>query len=255
MKVLNERNMKKVKRYIFGGEGYPKSKLKELYDLYSSRAEFHNVYGPTECTCICSSYRITDSDFQDLQGFPPLGSMIKNFSYLILNEDNSPVKMNEYGELCLLGPNVGMGYYNDAERTRLNFVQNPMNRFYDEIMYKTGDLVKYDSSDNKIYIKGRKDNQVKHMGYRIELEEIETALCCLEDVSQAAVVHGESRGLSRIVAILSSSNDIDVSKIRKDLKSILPDYMIPASFHVVHELPKNANGKVDRLKLATDYLK
>ena len=256
MKALNKTTMTSIRRYIFGGEGYPKSKLKKLYDTYSDRAEFFNVYGPTECTCICSSYKITAGDFEDLHGFPPLGKMIGNFSYLILAEDNQIVQEDQFGELCLLGPNVGKGYYNDPERTKNSFVQNPYNSNYSEIMYKTGDLVKYNSQDGKIYVRGRKDNQIKHMGYRIELEEIETALCCLDYVCQAAVLHGAFRGMSRIVAVVSSNDGLlDETRIRNDLKQILPDYMIPATFHRVNELPKNSNGKMDRVTLAKTYIR
>ena len=254
MKALNKTTMTSIRRYIFGGEGYPKSKLKKLYDTYSDRAEFFNVYGPTECTCICSSYKITAGDFEDLQGFPPLGKMIDNFSYLILTDDNRIVQDDQFGELCLLGPNVGKGYYNDTERTKISFVQNPYNSNYSEIMYKTGDLVKYNSQDGKIYVRGRKDNQIKHMGYRIELEEIETALCCLDYISQAAVLHGTFRGMSRIVAVVSSNDGLDETQIKNELRHILPDYMIPTTFHRVNELPKNSNGKMDRVTLAQTYL-
>jgi len=254
MKALNKDNMKYIKRFIFGGEGYPKSKLRILYDLYSDRAELYNVYGPTECTCICSSYKLSDDDFLELHGFPPLGDMIPNFSYLILDENNSKVAKNEVGELCLLGPQVGRGYYNDSDRTRTQFVQNPFNRDYEDIMYKTGDLVRYNSDDNKIWIMGRKDNQIKHMGYRIELEEIETALCCLDYISQAAVLHGNARGLSQIIAVVSTKKIIEENIIRKDLKNIIPDYMVPTVFHFEGELPKNPNGKIDKKFLQSKYL-
>ena len=246
--------MKTIRRFIFGGEGYPKSKLKKLYDIYTDRAEFFNVSGPTECTCICSSYKITDDDFVDLRGFPPLGDMIDNFSYLILDENDKRVPDNEIGELCLLGPNVGIGYYSDPERTRLSFVQNPYNSHYREIMYKTGDMVRYNSEDKKIYNVGRKDNQIKHMGYRIELEEIETALSCLDYISQAAVLHGSHRDLSRLVAVVATKTEVNEAGLRDDLKQIIPDYMIPTTFHMVSELPKNPNGKVDRRKLTEIYL-
>ena len=254
MKALNKNNLKYIRRFIFGGEGYPKSKLKKLYDIYSDKAQLFNVYGPTECTCISSSYKIAADDFHDLQGFPPLGDMIDNFLYLILDENNQKVPANEIGELCLLGPNVGRGYYNDPARTQVSFVQNPYNTKYNEIMYKTGDMVKYNPEDNKIYIVGRKDNQIKHMGYRIELEEIETALSSLEYISQSAVLHSNSRGLSRIIAVVSSKTEIEELQIRNDLKQIIPDYMIPTIFHIVKELPKNPNGKIDRRKLAETYL-
>ena len=254
MKALNRNNMKSIKRIIFGGEGYPKSKLKKLYDLYSERTDFFNVYGPTECTCICSSYKVTEDDFEDLQGFSPLGQMIDNFSYLILDENNKKVLDNEIGELCLLGPNVGEGYYNDLSRTQVSFVQNPYNSNYTEIMYKTGDLVKYNSEDGKVYILGRKDNQIKHMGYRIELEEIETALSRLDYISEAIVLHGSDKGFSQIVAVVSTENSEVATDIRNDLKQIIPDYMIPTTFHTAKKLPKNANGKIDRVKLAETYL-
>lgn len=254
MKAFNKNNLKYIKRIIFGGEGYPKSKLKLLYDIYSERCTFFNVYGPTECTCMCSSYIITPNDFINLQGFPPLGQIANNFSFLILNEKSERVPDDEIGELCLLGPNVGKGYYNDPERTHKNFVQNPFNKSYSEIMYRTGDLVKINPEDKKIYILGRKDNQIKHMGYRIELEEIETALSCLNYISQVAVLHGERRGLSQIVAIIATKEKVKENKIRVDLKQNIPDYMIPTIFHFEEELPKNPNGKIDRVKLSEKYL-
>src|SRR5262249_50269049 len=153
-----------------------------------------NVYGPTECTCICSCYKLSDGDFEDLQGLPPLGQMAKNFGFLILDAEGRPVPDGQTGELCLLGPNVGRGYYNDPERTAASFVQNPLNVSFSEMMYKTGDLVKLVPIDGKIYIQGRKDNQIKHMGYRIELEEIEAALHCLDYVSEAVVLHANVNG-------------------------------------------------------------
>jgi D-alanine--poly(phosphoribitol) ligase subunit 1 len=254
MKALNKKNFKHIKRIIFGGEGYPKQKLKQLFDLYGNRAELFNVYGPTECTCICSSYKITSRDFNDLQGYPPLGQIIPNFSYLILDENNRQVPDNQLGELCLLGPNVGKGYYNDPERTAGSFVQNPCNLKYREIMYKTGDLVKYNTGDGKLHIAGRADNQIKHMGYRIELEEIETALCQLKHVSQAAVLHGTLRGLSRIIAVISTRENIEKNNIVKELRNIIPDYMIPSEIHFLDKLPKNPAGKMDRKKLREMYL-
>ena len=255
MKAANGDNMRCLRRIIFGGEGYPKSKLKKLYNAYSDRTAFFNVYGPTECTCICSSYQITEDDFEELQGFAPLGQMAPNFSYLIVDENNQKVPDNEIGELCLMGPNVGKGYYNDGNRTQAAFIQNPYNDRYAEIMYKTGDLVKYNSDDGKIYILGRADNQIKHMGYRIELEEIETGLCRLDYISEAIVLHGSSNGFSQIVAVVSTENGKVATDIRNDLKQIIPDYMIPRTFHMLSALPKNSNGKIDRVKIAEMYSK
>ena len=253
MRALTGDSLKHMQRIIFGGEGYPKAKLKELYDLYAHRMTLFNVYGPTECTCMCSAYVVSEGDFTDLIGFPPLGEIANNFNFLILDDDGEKVPDGEVGELCLLGPNVGLGYYNDPERTRISFEQNPHNTHFAEIMYKTGDLVLFNPEDGKIHIRGRKDYQIKHMGYRIELEEIENALSCLGYVSQSAVLYGNLNGFDRIVGVVCLQEDVAESTIRDDLKPIIPDYMIPSKFFFEQELPKNPNGKVDRNKLKAKY--
>lgn len=254
MRATDGQNLRSIRRFVFGGEGYPKAKLKKLYDAYADSSQFFNVYGPTECTCICSNYQVTENDFQDLQGLPPLGYIAKNVSYLILGKDGRAVSAGETGELCLSGPNVGKGYYNDPERTAASFVQNPLNEKFHEVIYRTGDLARFDLHDGKLYIEGRKDNQIKHMGYRIELEEIEAALYCLDYVSEAAALHTSANGLSRIVAVVASAEEFNDERIRRDLGQIIPSYMIPSVFHRERVLPKNPNGKVDRRHLAKQYI-
>jgi D-alanine--poly(phosphoribitol) ligase subunit 1 len=255
MKAFMPEKLKYVKRIIFGGEGYPKAKLKNIFDLYSDRINFYNVYGPTECTCICSTYKVSAMDFTDLTGFLPLGELAENFSFLIVDEKNEIVENGQTGELYLKGPQVGKGYYNDPERTQSSFIQNPHCKYYKEIMYKTGDLVFYNKLDNKIYINGRKDNQVKHMGYRIELEEIENALSCVNNVNQAIVVHTINNGFSHLFAFISSSKPLEEMELRNELLKIIPAYMLPTRYYFVDTLPKNANGKVDRKILLTSVVK
>ena len=252
MRATDGKHLGTIRRFVFGGEGYPKAKLKLLYEAYRN-ARLFNVYGPTECTCICSAHELVAADFDDLQGLPRLGRIAKNFGFLILDEAGNQVSAGETGELCLLGPNVGKGYYNDPERTAASFVQNPLNPHHEEIIYKTGDLARLDEHSD-LYIQGRKDNQIKHMGYRIELEEIEAALNCLAYVSEAAVLHANVNGLSRIIAVVAAGESLDGERVRTDLKQIIPDYMIPAVFHREDMLPKNSNGKVDRRFLAQKYL-
>jgi D-alanine--poly(phosphoribitol) ligase subunit 1 len=253
MKAADGTRLRCVRRFIFGGEGYPKGKLRSLSDAYSDTSRLFNVYGPTECTCICSSYAISDADFVDLDGLPPLGAIADNFGFLILDE-GSAVAVGEPGELCLLGPNVGMGYINDPQRTAASFVQNPFNRRFREIMYRTGDLVRLNPADGKLHILGRKDRQVKHMGYRIELEEIEAALHRLDYVAEGAALHGRAGSRSRLVAVVASRSAVSDDALRADLRRILPEYMIPSEFHRVDALPKNLNGKVDARALAEKYL-
>jgi D-alanine--poly(phosphoribitol) ligase subunit 1 len=252
-RALDGRNFRSVTRFIFGGEGYPKAKLKQLFDRYSDTAQLHNVYGPTECTCICSSYLLSSADFENLEGLPALGELAPNFQGLLLDEEGRPVPAGETGELCLLGPNVGKGYYNDPERTAKAFRQNPLNTRFREIMYATGDLARRDPADGKLYIQGRRDNQIKHMGYRIELDEIETALHRLDYVAHAAVFHHVANGLSRLVAVAALKGAATEDQLRGDLRALVPEYMMPSAVHFVPELPKNANGKVDRRQLIEQF--
>lgn len=242
-RMLNEERMKKIRLFVFGGEGFPKPKLKELYELYGQRARLLNVYGPTECTCICSEYFIGPEDFDDMTNLAPLGKMTKNFFYQVVDSDLKPTHK---GELLLGGPNVGSGYYNDPERTAVAFVQNPSQKYFRDIMYRTGDLVEKDKQ-GLVHFKGRVDNQIKHMGYRIELEEIEAALNTLEDVKEAAVVYEKKGvGMGQIVGYVASDAVLEGKTLITLVKEIVPDYMVPKKIEVVSALPKNQNGKIDR---------
>lgn len=251
MKALSSSRMSGIKRFIFGGEGYPKNRLQALYDIYGKNAELFNVYGPTECTCICSCYRITGDDFLAGDGLPLLGSLIQNFDHKILDENLNAVRDGEIGELYLCGPNVGKGYYNDKQLTNKSFIQNQKNELISELMYKTGDLVR--KVDDSLHFVGRADNQIKHMGYRIELEEIENALTRLEHVSQAVAIHSHRNGFSKITAVIASLEELDVRSIRENLSELIPTYMIPDKFIIESNLPRNANGKVDRKSIKNKY--
>jgi len=244
-KVLAATSLPAMKRFIFGGEGFPKPQLKKLYTMYNPQAQLFNVYGPTECTCICSSHLISDKDFEDMNSLATLGHLAPNFDYILMNEDGS----KQYGELCLKGPNVAAGYYNDPERTANSFIQNPQNNKYKEIIYRTGDIVQVDD-EGKLHFKGRVDNQVKHMGYRIELEEIESLLNTLSYVNEAAVIYERiNESLGQIVAFVALNTERDEKEVATDLKTLVPEYMVPKKLFIFKHLPKNQNGKIDRVAL------
>jgi D-alanine--poly(phosphoribitol) ligase subunit 1 len=252
MRVLNKQTLQSIRIFTFGGEGFPKNELKKLHDLYSSNAKLVNVYGPTEGTCICSSYEISKKDFEDMSILAPLGRMNPNFDYLIVDNDLDVVLKGEKGELCLTGSNIGLGYYNDLEKTNNSFIQNPLVRTHRDIIYKTGDIV-YESND-LLWFAGRQDNQIKHMGYRIELEEIESALNGLDYISQSAVLyHRVHENYGKIIAFLTCANNVTKEKIITDLVQILPEYMLPNIIEICGELPKNSNGKVDKVRLKNDF--
>jgi len=242
MKAFVPETLTHLRTLIFGGEGYPLVQLKKLYDRFSHQARLINVYGPTECTCICSSHTLSIDDFCDLNGLPSLGQLNPNFDYRIVDENDHDAME---GELCLLGPNVASGYFNDLQRTAVAFhtITDP-NRFMKR-MYRTGDLVH--ERDGKLYFVGRKDNQIKHMGYRIELEEIENVLVSLPQVDQAAVVYQRTQAAyGKIVAFAACIEMDDEKMLIGSLALLLPSYMLPNKLVILASLPKNSNGKIDR---------
>jgi D-alanine--poly(phosphoribitol) ligase subunit 1 len=250
-KVLTAERFSKIRVITFGGEGFPKPVLKSIFDRYQHRISFVNVYGPTEGTCICSSYSVTAADFKDLSGILPLGHINPNFDFKIINELEQPQTKGEQGELCLLGPNLALGYFNDKLKTEQAFVANSQQPCFFEKMYKTGDIVYQDKKDNLLYFVARKDNQIKHMGYRIELDEIDQACQLLPYVVQAVAVYKRVNiNFGKIFAYLIAKDGFcDQLQVIKDLSHALPDYMLPAEIIFIDELPKNANGKVDRKRL------
>jgi D-alanine--poly(phosphoribitol) ligase subunit 1 len=234
-----------LRKIIFGGEGFPKPKLKQLYDLFGSRVDLENVYGPTECTCICSAHMIAPGDFGDMQALAPLGLLAPNFGYEILPTTGD----SNVGELFLRGPNVGLGYYDDPPRTAEVFIQNPTHHHYSDIGYRTGDLVRRDTA-GLLHFSGRLDFQIKHLGYRIELEEVEAALGTLDGVDECAVVYRKlAHGLGEIVGFAALSADRQSEQLIRGVAGILPSYMVPRRIAIVKALPKNANGKIDRAAL------
>jgi len=235
-----------IRKIIFGGEGFPKTKLSQLYDMFGARAELENVYGPTEATCICSAHTIGAADFEDMQNLAPLGLLAQNFDFEVLPLDEADP---DFGELFLHGPQVGLGYYNDPMRTAQVFIQNPRHSRYVDIGYRTGDLVRRDTRD-WLHFKGRADFQIKHMGYRIELEEIEAALNSLPVITECAVIYQKlGEGLGQILAFAATSSPVSSSELLHKITAIVPSYMAPRRVIIMDLLPKNANGKIDRVAL------
>lgn len=235
-----------MRKIVFGGEGFPKPKLKQLFDLFDNRADLENVYGPTECTCICSAYTICAADFEDMTTLAPLGRLAQNFDYEILpSEPSNP----DFGELFLRGPQVGLGYYRDPDRSALAFVQNPLHSDYFDRGYRSGDLVERDAI-GQLHFRGRADFQIKHMGYRIELEEVEFGINTLSGVRECAAIYRRlDNGFGEIVAHVAAEPGVEAASLLKQAATVLPPYMVPRRVELHDHLPKNANGKIDRKAL------
>lgn len=243
MRVFRSDVLQKIRIFSFGGEGFPKSELKKIYDIYGG-AEFINVYGPTECTCICSSYTVTDDDFLDLEGIPPIGFLNGNFEGVVLGREESEDK----GELCLLGPCVGKGYFSNNSLTKERFGIFEGGKHRGKRYYNTGDLVKV--VGGKYYFVGRSDNQIKHMGYRIELEEIEFSINGFSNISRSVVLYKRVNKLyGNIVAFIVLDlfyDDFELDGLREYLAMRLPAYMLPSKYVFLESFEKNSNGKIDR---------
>ena len=237
-----------LKKIIFGGEGFPKNSLLKLRNITDGNSKLLNVYGPTECTCICSLYEIRSTDFDDVNSdkIAPLGYINNNTDYIIVNNDGNRCGPGETGELYLGGSLVGRGYWNNIDLTNIQFIQNPFHSKYRDIYYKTGDLV-CSNDDNIIEFISRSDYQIKHMGYRIELPEIENVLLTHSEISEACAVYKKTNDLG-VISILYAGK-IQEEYVRSYLVERIPSYMLPKNIVKLDSLPKNSNGKIDRRQL------
>jgi D-alanine--poly(phosphoribitol) ligase subunit 1 len=256
LKLINKKNFYYIKRIIFGGEGFPKTQLFELIKLLKKK-DFYNVYGPTEGTCICSSHLIKKKDFNDLNGYVTIGKIWRDFNFSIGNISGKKIK-NTKGELIIYGSNVSQGYVGDPIQTKKSFVSSSEKLSKNKFLgYKTGDIVKNYEKNKNLYFVGRKDTQVKVMGYRIELNEIELSLNKIKHVNEAIVFVSSINNLNnKITAVISTKNKkLKKEEIYKELKKKLPYYMIPSNVYLVGNLIKNANNKIDRIKIKKIYEK
>ena len=226
-----------LKRVLFCGEVMPNKQL-NIWRKFLPNVTYANLYGPTEITDACTYY-IVDREFSDDEPLP-IGIPMSNTDILVLNDEDKLVTDDEVGELCVRGTSLAMGYYNNPEKTRSAFVQNPLNKAVPEIIYRTGDLVRYNEYREIIYI-SRKDFQIKHLGHRIELGEIETAISSLEEVTLNCCLY------EKIVLFVDAQVDRDYIKER--IEKLVPEYMIPGKVIYLENMPINANGKIDRIKL------
>lgn len=225
----------------FGGEVFPLKHFKEWKNTCPN-AKFINLYGPTECTGMSSFYVI--DKMEDIEKGMPIGKPFPNTDIFLLDEEDKQCLRGEKGEICIRGTAVTMGYYRDSQRTRTNFVQNPLNKNFMEIIYRTGDIGYFNEDNNLVFV-GRKDNQIKHMGYRIELEEIETLGNSLENIERTACIYSKER--EKIC--FAYQGNVEVKEIKALLKEKLPAYMVPAKVVKLDNLPTMAGGKIDRVSL------
>lgn len=239
--VLERERIDNLKKVLFCGEVMPVKPLNEWRKNYPE-VLYANLYGPTEITDVCTYY-IVDREFSEEESLP-IGKACRNTEILVLNENNEPVKEGETGELCVRGTSLSLGYYGDFEKSDRVFVQNPLQKKYRDLIYRTGDIVKYNEYGELLYL-CRKDSQIKYQGHRIELGEIDSAGYAIEGIRQACAVFDESK----IIFFCSLTKELSEKEIYGELKKKVPKYMLPKVIKILEEIPLNVNGKLDRVWL------
>lgn len=225
----------------FGSEVFPIKQFR-IWREHLKDAKFINLYGPTEATGMCCYYEV-DREFE-LDEAIPIGKPFKNREILLINEQGRAAAPGETGEICVRGSALGLGYYKNPEKTKESFVQNPLHSDYPDLVYKTGDLARYNSRGELVFV-SRKDYQIKHMGYRIELGEIEMNVNALEGIQMACCLYNKDK--DRIV--LFYVGDLDAKDVVQQMKLRVPRYMVPNRMVKLERMPLTANGKIDRVSL------
>jgi amino acid adenylation domain-containing protein len=233
---------------LFGGEKASLALCQQWLKKVGPYPRLFNAYGPTETTVITTLYDTGAEGYDGAEDLP-IGRAIRNAQTYVLDENLQPVSPGEAGELHIGGPGVTHGYLNLPERTAQAFIASPFQA--GEQLYKTGDLVRMDDS-GLIQFVGRVDFQVKIRGFRIELGEIESRLDQYAPLQHRIVIAREdSPGDKRLVAyvVMKPKQTLNRDELKAFLQAELPAFMMPSAIVELPELPKNANGKIDRSAL------
>lgn len=239
-----------LRRLLWCGEVFPTPALIHWMRRLP-HVRFTNLYGPTETT-IASSYYTLPACPED-EGAPiPIGRPCAGETLFVLDEHLRPVPPGEVGDLYIGGVGLSPGYWRDPEKTRAAFLPDPHSSHAADRIYKTGDLARV-GEDGLVYFLGRDDSQIKSRGYRIELGEIEAGLHALGILQEAAVIAVPTTGFEGASICCAyvplRGRSLPPTEVRSDLSRFLPAYMLPSRWMALDELPKTANGKIDRGRL------
>jgi amino acid adenylation domain-containing protein len=225
----------------FGSEVFPIKQF-NIWKSTLPEAKFTNLYGPTEATGMSCYFKV-ERNFEEGEVLP-IGRPFRNTEIILLDTNNKIPAKGELGEICIRGTSLTLGYYRAFEKTNEVFVQNPLNDAYPELIYRTGDIGKYNERGELIFV-SRKDYQIKHMGHRIELGEIEVNVNMIEGIKSACCIYDKEKEKIMLFYV----GDISTKDVASSLKQRLPRYMIPNSIELLETMPLTANGKIDRVLL------
>jgi acyl-coenzyme A synthetase/AMP-(fatty) acid ligase len=232
---------------LFAGEVFPTKHLRELMQMLPG-VRFSNLYGPTE-TNVCTYYHVPEPPEGDET--IPIGRPCANVEDLVLDADDRPLPPGQVGELVIRGGVVMKGYWGQPERNAAAFYRRKVFGEFEDLFYRTGDLVLLDPDGNYRYF-GRKDRQIKTRGYRVELDEVEAALLAHAGVQEAAVYpvpDGQGSNLIGASVILTPDAGLGETELVEHLNRRLPPYAIPAHISILPDFPRTSTGKINRREL------
>lgn len=241
--VLETMELPDLKTVVFAGEVMPNKQL-NMWRKALPSCLYSNLYGPTEITVDCTCYMV-DREFADTDPLP-IGYERHNMRVLILKEDGTEAAAGETGELCVIGSQLALGYWNAPEETAKAFTANPLNKAFYEELYHTGDLA-YKEADGLIQYVGRKDSQIKLRGNRIEMGDIENAARNVPGLTNACAVFDDPN--EQIVLFAETKEKLNKRMVNLELGKHIPKYMLPGKVVCLEEFPLNANRKIDRVAL------
>lgn len=247
---MDELDLNCVRYNIFCGEALNATSIKKWHEGNQKMVSY-NMYGPTEDTVFCTYYVIDEhgiNRIQEKNDIVGIGATFTQSGLLLIDEDNNIItNPNIEGELCLCGPQLTPGYWNnEKENTEKFFVHNG------ERYYRTGDLCYYEKGGNLMYI-SRKDFQVKINGYRVELGEIESLYKEVSRGTFCIVLPYLNETGKTELAMIVEGKQYDYVEHEEYLKSKLPKYMIPKKWFFMNALPLNQNGKIDRKAIKSNF--
>jgi amino acid adenylation domain-containing protein len=243
---LSEDHFRDLKYVVMSGEPVHPPELARWYRLFDDRIQLVNCYGATETTVIKTCYFIRKEDVQRVR--IPIGRAIDGARVLLLDENLNVRDRGLAGEIYVRTPYSTYGYLDDHRLNAQRFIPNPFGTSDTDIIYKTGDLGR-ETENGEIELLGRLDGQVKLRGIRIELGEIESQLLRRQDIQKAVALVSGSGNNQVLCAYIVSGKEIPPSELRTGLSRHLPQYMVPAHFIPVAEIPLTPNGKIDRKAL------
>ena len=245
--LLRDGSLPALRRVLWCGEVLPTPTLR----YWMSRlphVRFTNLYGPTEATIASSYYSLPECPASDTESIP-IGSACAGEELILLGDDRTEAPRGTIGSLCIGGAGLSPGYWRDASRTAAAFIRDPRPGRGGNRIYETGDLARMDDRGLMHFV-GRADTQIKSRGYRIELGEIEAALAQDARLRESAVVAIETGGFDNVAIccafVAAPGAEPTAAQVKETMATRLPAYMLPSRWERLPELPRNANGKIDR---------